>query len=83
MLIAPVTVGENAITGAGAVVNRDVPPGASSCWCSGAYITYGSTWDGSYDRGCRKGVMVLWTVLAWPEFDFAVSRRYRFSSSPI
>ncbi len=28
MLIAPVTVGENAKTGAGSVVNRDVPPGA-------------------------------------------------------
>ena len=28
MLIAPVTVGENAITGAGSVVNRDVSPGA-------------------------------------------------------
>ena len=28
MLVAPVTVGEGARTGAGAVVNRDVPPGA-------------------------------------------------------
>ena len=28
MLIAPVTVGEFAKTGAGSVVNRDVPPGA-------------------------------------------------------
>ena len=28
MLIAPVTVGEHAITGAGSVVNRDVPAGA-------------------------------------------------------
>jgi bifunctional UDP-N-acetylglucosamine pyrophosphorylase / glucosamine-1-phosphate N-acetyltransferase len=28
MLIAPVTVGEHAKTGAGSVVNRDVPPGA-------------------------------------------------------
>ena len=28
MLVAPVTVGEQAITGAGAVVTRDVPPGA-------------------------------------------------------
>jgi len=28
MLVAPVTVGEYAITGAGSVVNRDVPPGA-------------------------------------------------------
>jgi len=28
MLVAPVTVGEQAQTGAGAVVNRDVPPGA-------------------------------------------------------
>ncbi len=28
MLIAPVTVGEQARTGAGAVVNKDVPPGA-------------------------------------------------------
>jgi bifunctional UDP-N-acetylglucosamine pyrophosphorylase/glucosamine-1-phosphate N-acetyltransferase len=26
MLVAPVTIGENAITGAGAVVNKDVPP---------------------------------------------------------
>jgi bifunctional UDP-N-acetylglucosamine pyrophosphorylase/glucosamine-1-phosphate N-acetyltransferase len=26
MLVAPVTIGENSITGAGAVVNRDVPP---------------------------------------------------------
>jgi bifunctional UDP-N-acetylglucosamine pyrophosphorylase / glucosamine-1-phosphate N-acetyltransferase len=28
MLIAPVTVGEEAHTGAGAVVNKDIPPGA-------------------------------------------------------
>jgi bifunctional UDP-N-acetylglucosamine pyrophosphorylase/glucosamine-1-phosphate N-acetyltransferase len=28
MLVAPVTVGEHAITGAGSVVNRDVPAGA-------------------------------------------------------
>ena len=28
MLIAPVTIGDNAKTGAGSVVNRDVPPGA-------------------------------------------------------
>ena len=27
-LAAPVTVGEHAYTGAGAVVNKDVPPGA-------------------------------------------------------
>jgi len=28
MLVAPVTIGEQAITGAGSVVKRDVPPGA-------------------------------------------------------
>ena len=28
MLVAPVTVGEHAATGAGSVVKKDVPPGA-------------------------------------------------------
>jgi bifunctional UDP-N-acetylglucosamine pyrophosphorylase/glucosamine-1-phosphate N-acetyltransferase len=28
MLVAPVEVGDNAVTAAGSVVNKDVPPGA-------------------------------------------------------
>ena len=29
MLVAPITIGEGATTGAGSVVTRDVPPGAT------------------------------------------------------
>jgi bifunctional UDP-N-acetylglucosamine pyrophosphorylase/glucosamine-1-phosphate N-acetyltransferase len=28
MLVAPVTIGEGAVTGAGSVITKDVPPGA-------------------------------------------------------
>jgi bifunctional UDP-N-acetylglucosamine pyrophosphorylase/glucosamine-1-phosphate N-acetyltransferase len=40
MLIAPVRVGRGAVTGAGAVVNKDVPPGAVAVGVPARVIKY-------------------------------------------
>ncbi|MEI2690360.1 MAG: DapH/DapD/GlmU-related protein [Anaerolineae bacterium] len=39
MLVAPVTIGAGARTGAGSVVTHDVPPGELACGCAGPPAT--------------------------------------------
>lgn len=56
MLIAPVTVGEQAQTGAGSVVNKDVPPGALVVGVPARVIRRVSSWsaEGSTTESGKK-----------------------------
>jgi bifunctional UDP-N-acetylglucosamine pyrophosphorylase/glucosamine-1-phosphate N-acetyltransferase len=54
MLVAPVTVGEYAVTGAGSVVNRDVPPGAVVVGVPARVLRTRQPLDGSSKEGSEK-----------------------------
>ncbi len=54
MLVAPVTVGENAQTGAGSVVNRDVPPGAVVVGVPARILRMPQPIDSSTTEGSEK-----------------------------
>jgi bifunctional UDP-N-acetylglucosamine pyrophosphorylase/glucosamine-1-phosphate N-acetyltransferase len=54
MLVAPVTVGEYAVTGAGSVVNRDVPPGAVVVGVPARVLRTRQPQDGSSKEGSEK-----------------------------
>jgi bifunctional UDP-N-acetylglucosamine pyrophosphorylase / glucosamine-1-phosphate N-acetyltransferase len=54
MLVAPVTVGEGAMTGAGSVVNRDVPPGALVVGVPARVLRMRQPLDGSSKEGGEK-----------------------------
>jgi bifunctional UDP-N-acetylglucosamine pyrophosphorylase / glucosamine-1-phosphate N-acetyltransferase len=54
MLVAPVTVGEYAVTGAGSVVNRDVPPGAVVVGVPARVLRTRQPLDGSSIGGSEK-----------------------------
>ncbi|HKF36712.1 MAG TPA: bifunctional UDP-N-acetylglucosamine diphosphorylase/glucosamine-1-phosphate N-acetyltransferase GlmU, partial [Ktedonobacteraceae bacterium] len=54
MLVAPVTVGEDAATGAGSVVNRDVPPGALVVGVPARVLRMRQPLDGSPKEGGEK-----------------------------
>jgi bifunctional UDP-N-acetylglucosamine pyrophosphorylase / glucosamine-1-phosphate N-acetyltransferase len=54
MLVAPVTVGEYAVTGAGSVVNRDVPPGAVVVGVPAHVLRTRQPLDGSSKEGSEK-----------------------------
>ncbi|HLI91492.1 MAG TPA: bifunctional UDP-N-acetylglucosamine diphosphorylase/glucosamine-1-phosphate N-acetyltransferase GlmU [Ktedonobacteraceae bacterium] len=54
ILVAPVTVGDHAYTGAGAVVNRDVPPGALVVGVPARVLRMLQPVDGSTTEGGKK-----------------------------
>jgi bifunctional UDP-N-acetylglucosamine pyrophosphorylase/glucosamine-1-phosphate N-acetyltransferase len=54
MLVAPVTIGEHAITGAGSVVKRDVPPGAVVAGVPARFLRSSQPADSSIADGGKK-----------------------------
>jgi len=54
MLVAPVTVGEHAITGAGSVVKHDVPPGAVVAGVPARFLRSSQPADSSIADGGKK-----------------------------
>lgn len=54
MLVAPVTIGEQAITGAGSVVRRDVPPGAVVAGVPARFLRSAQSADSAIADGGKK-----------------------------
>ncbi|HLG78887.1 MAG TPA: bifunctional UDP-N-acetylglucosamine diphosphorylase/glucosamine-1-phosphate N-acetyltransferase GlmU, partial [Ktedonobacteraceae bacterium] len=54
MLVAPVTVGEHATTGAGSVVKHDVPPGAVVAGVPARLLRSSQPADSSLTDGGKK-----------------------------